>query len=523
MSHCGRFLRSPGLELDFLLYLDDLVFAAATARGALRTAQTMIHVLRRFGWLIHPTKCTGISEAIQVFQALGTVVDLATQLYSVPAATVERIISAATALATGPPMAPVRTVARLKGLISATWVATGPATRVRTRALDSVIESRPPVEGRGRRAVRRSWAAAVLVTTAAREEADWWVRHIARLSGQPIRPRPFDASVDGDIASDASDTGVGAFLSATSSPSSLFRTLLGRAPAGMTRTMVADCLRRGIEFMAALPPHLLDASSTLRELWGIATFIQAVAPLLRGGRFRVLMDNLGCVFILGGVVPPFAVGGKVWGEYVTGGSPDRALQRLALRLFEAQFEGGFTLQAVWVPRLENVRADFLSHASEARQHDYCLLPALFRWLDERWGPHTIDRFACPATCQDLAAPYAGRFCSAYFHPSAVWTDAFAAPWAGDNNWLFPPVPQIGRTLAYLRASGARGTLVVPLGAWAPWRPLLRRRGAWARDVTAAVLLGSAQECLALPPRYRSLFRDAPIYALRLDGRRNPGL
>jgi protein arginine kinase len=45
----------------------------------------------------------------QVFRALGTVVDLATQLYSVPAETVERIIRAATSLATGPPMAPVRT------------------------------------------------------------------------------------------------------------------------------------------------------------------------------------------------------------------------------------------------------------------------------------------------------------------------------------------------------------------------------------------------------------------------------
>jgi len=143
--------------------------------------------------------------------------------------------------------------------------------------------------------------------------------------------------------------------------------------------------------MAALPPHLLDASSTLRELWGIATFITSAAPLLRGGRFRVFMDNLGCVFIMGGVVPAFAVGGKAWGEFVSGGSPDPALQRLALQLFEAQLAGGFTLQAVWVPRTENVRADFLSHASEARQHDYCLLPSLFGWLDGRWGPHTIDR------------------------------------------------------------------------------------------------------------------------------------
>jgi hypothetical protein len=35
MNHCGRFLRSRGLGLDLLIYLDDLIFAAPTARHAL--------------------------------------------------------------------------------------------------------------------------------------------------------------------------------------------------------------------------------------------------------------------------------------------------------------------------------------------------------------------------------------------------------------------------------------------------------------------------------------------------------
>lgn len=202
-------------------------------------------------------------------------------------------------------------------------------------------------------------------------------------------------------------------------------------------------------------------------------------------------------------------------------TPGPALRRIALGLFEAPLAGDYALQAGWAQHAEHVRADCLSRALEACQHDYRLLPRWLDSLDEHWGPHTIDRFACPDTCQALAAPHAGRFCSAYFHPSAVWTDAFSAPWAGDNNWLFPPVPQIGRTLAYLRASGARGTLILPLGAWAPWRALVVRRGAWTRDVVGAVLLGTARDCLALPARYRALFRDAPLYALRLDGRRAP--
>ena len=522
MGHCGRFLRSPGLGLDLLLYLDDLVFAAATAAGSLSAARTLLTTLRKFGWLVNEAKCTGTSEALQIFTALGTVVDLATQLYRVPSATVTRILDAAQRLATGPPAAPVRTVARLKGLITATWVAVGAATRVRTRAFDSVIELRPPANPSDKRAIRRSWAATVPVSQAARDEARWWIEFLPAHNGQPIRPRPFDSSVDGDIASDASDTGVGAFISTApgpaSGPSALLRALLDRAPAGMSATAVESAARRGIEFMAALPPALRQASSTLRELYGIAVFIMAVLPLLRGGRFRVFMDNLGCVFILGGVAPPFAVGGKQWGEYASGGSPDPSLQLLALRLFQAQLDGDFQLQPVWVPRDQNVRADFLSHASESRQHDYRLLPHIFARLDRRWGPHTIDRFACAATCQPLSAPFSGRFCCEYFHPSAVWTDAFSAPWVDDNNWLFPPVPLIGRALNYARASGARGTLIVPLSPGCPWGPLLRPRGRWIPEISEALLLGSPADCLRLPARYRSLFLRSDIYALRLGGR-----
>ncbi len=56
---------------------------------------------------IHAAKCTGASEAVPVFRALGTAAGLATQLWSVPTETVGGIIAAAAALVTGPPMAPV--------------------------------------------------------------------------------------------------------------------------------------------------------------------------------------------------------------------------------------------------------------------------------------------------------------------------------------------------------------------------------------------------------------------------------
>ena len=61
-----------------------MIFGAASSRASLSSAHTLIAVLRRFGWLVHPTKCVGVSEAAQAFQALGVWVDLLTQTYSVP-------------------------------------------------------------------------------------------------------------------------------------------------------------------------------------------------------------------------------------------------------------------------------------------------------------------------------------------------------------------------------------------------------------------------------------------------------
>lgn len=516
MGHCVRFLRSPGMSMGILCYLDDVVFAAKTARGALGTAQTLINVLRRFGWLVHPTKCVGTTQALQAFQALGTYVDLANQTFSIPAAAAGRILEAAASLANGPDLVPVRRVARLKGLLAATWVSTGLAARLRTRAFDAVIDSRPHRNALGQRNIRKSWASLVTLTPEARAEASWWTTSLHLVNGQPIRPQPFNSLCDGDVYSDASEKGSGAFirsLPGSLKPSSLVQALLARCE-GCSAAEVTRYAEQGIEFAASLPADIAAASSTHRELFSVASFILAIAPLLRGGRFRVFLDNLGCVFILGGIVPAFATGGRQWGDYVSGGSPNPALQALALKLFQSQLDGGFSLQAVWLPRELNTRADYLSRVSEMRHHDYRLRPQIFRLLDEAWGPHSIDRFASSENKQT------SRFCSHFFHPEAVWVDSFSTSWAGETNWLFPPATPsaISRTIAHLCADGARGTLIVPMAPWSAWRPLLRPRDAWAPFVLAVHCLGPPPACLNGYSRYWDLLRCCTIYALRVDGR-----
>ena len=60
------------------------------------------------------------------------------------------------------------------------------------------------------------------------------------------------------------------------------------------------------------------------------------------------MDNLGCVFITGGVAPPFAVGGKRFDKFVSGGSPNPSLQALAVAFLDTQIGAGFLLTSDWV-------------------------------------------------------------------------------------------------------------------------------------------------------------------------------
>ncbi len=62
----------------------------------------------------------------------------------------------------------------------------------------------------------------------------------------------------------------------------------------------------------------------------------------------MVLDNLGCVAILGGIVPAFTRGRRARGEYVAGCSPNPELQLLALTVHYMQDEGNFTL----IPRLE---------------------------------------------------------------------------------------------------------------------------------------------------------------------------
>jgi hypothetical protein len=113
----------------------------------------------------------------------------------------------------------------------------------------------------------------------------WWESNLPRISSRPIRDvplgRPFDITIESD-ASDSGDTGVGVVTypmidagGAGAEASTLAAAMLALAPAAVTRRMVARHTQRGIEFMAALPQHLMSVSSTVAPC---ASFMASPLP-----------------------------------------------------------------------------------------------------------------------------------------------------------------------------------------------------------------------------------------------------
>ena len=61
--------------------------------------------------------------------------------------------------------------------------------------------------------------------------------------------------------------------------------------------------------------------------------------------------------------------------------------------------------------------------------DYAIKDDVFAYIDEAWGPQTIDRFI-------ITRNLVGN--SKYFQPATNGVNASTQDWAYETNWLCPP-------------------------------------------------------------------------------------
>jgi len=244
---------------------------------------------------------------------------------------------------------------------------------------------------------RKSWERQVTITHEARAEIRWWLTHLSDLDGRALATAQPSIAIEALAGCNAGALGVGGWITAPRSGISLalLQNIRERVPPGFTFKQAARVGEEGLQFTCLSTPEIAAESSTCRELYGARWLLHALLPLLKNLSFQLQLDNQGYNKILGERIPAFA-------DAIFGGSRKPHLQKLAIELLDDLERVGATMVPVWVPRNLNTRADFLSHARESGvwgRYYYTLDRNVFKFLEARYGGHTIDRMASGLSAQ----------------------------------------------------------------------------------------------------------------------------
>ena len=115
-------------------------------------------------------------------------------------------------------------------------------------------------------------------------------------------------------------------------------------------------------------------SSTWRELEAVKRILSSWAHKLVNENVKWFTDNQGVVSV------------------IQHGSSKDNLQQIALEIFGICMNHAIRLEVEWIPREWNEQADYISNLID--YDDWSLNPKYFRLLEQKWGPHDVDRFAC---------------------------------------------------------------------------------------------------------------------------------
>ena len=141
--------------------------------------------------------------------------------------------------------------------------------------------------------------------------------------------------------------------------------------------------------------------------------------------------------------------------------------------------------------------------------------SVFFALDERWGPHTCDRFACHYKAKRPASN------SRFYQPWSSGVNAFAQDWSRADDWFCFPVCLTLKVINHLHDCNAAGTLVIPIWKSATFWPSLCFDGLhWSGFVHDWIILPNLSNLFVRGKAKNSIFGRGPfafsLAALRID-------
>jgi hypothetical protein len=146
------------------------------------------------------------------------------------------------------------------------------------------------------------------------------------------------------------------------------------------------------------------------------------------------------------------------------GSKKVILNDICLDIVQTCSDNSILLSSHWIPRNKNAAADSLSRRGD--NDDWGIQWWVFKLLDEKWGPHTYDRFATSYNRK------CDKFSSKFWCEGCSGINSLSQCWLGENNWFVPPPALITVVLRKILNEKAHATLVIPVWKSAPFWPLL---------------------------------------------------
>lgn len=252
-------------------------------------------------------------------------------------------------------------------------------------------------------------------------EISWWLTNMTNWTSRPLRPNPTE--FDFRVQTDASASGWG---------------------------VVSTAITTNGLWSASEKAQ----SSNWREATTALYALRLLAPSATGKSILLESDNTTTVALI-------QRGG-------TGAS--RSLIRVAKAIWEVILSHRLTVQAVYLPGVDNIAADRASRLTEVAHLDYGLSwkgwESLLLWAG--YQP-SIDLFASDASAR----------CAKYYSwapdPNSAGLDAFCQVWPTASAYAFPPPTMILRVATEVTTRNQqRLLLVTPNWPGAPWFPILQR-------------------------------------------------
>ena len=389
-----------------MIYLDDLLLLGRTKQDCQAAVQASLELFKQLGVVVNDKKCSLVPS--QVMEYLGFELDSTQMSINVPSYKIKNLKNELRRFINRPACS-ARSLASLLGKVNSLADALFPV-RVHTTGIHQLKLS---LLRRG-----RGWDFESTKTTEAISDAQWWVKNLTLMNGVCFLPKTPDIRA----GTDASKRGWGAWVEVTSTNG--------------TKTI----LRFGGHFSTA------ESELSINELetQAVIYLLRSCPELFRGKVVDLGIDNTTTIWYIR------KFGGR-----------KKSMAHLATEIFEICQELDCHLQAFHVPGVENIIAD-----EESRRlflpSEFKLNPSIFRDLNNRLGPHSIDAFASYQNRQ------LERYASWQPQPGATWVNAMNHSWVNEHAWVNPPFALLSRILQKVRSEKSTITLIAPLWQAQPW-------------------------------------------------------